>query len=301
MITSLSSFAQTSYSYYFNNNLHGTNGAPDLIPQCAATPTFSNDDFSSIGAGVRPVFNIATDCGLLFADSANFLQSGSYTIVLFMMMENVNGYRKLIDFKNLALDNGLYSLGGELGFYGSPALFSNNIYTDSTYFTAIISRDNTTKNVNMYANGQLVGSFRDTTNIAVYDSSRFLYFATDDSSTTTEALKGKLAMLRIFNYALDSAAAVAQTMTGTLLSVSETAAESTQTTIYPNPTTGILHIAYTAHSAASIDIYTIDGRLIQQDQLSDSGNISISPLPAGLYTMLISTQNSISYHKIIKQ
>ena len=166
MVCMILSHAQNSYSYYFNNNLQGTNGAPDLKAVCPGSVSYSLTDFSSVGGGVRPTLNISPRCGVLYADSMGLLRSGSsYTIVMYLMMQNVVGYRKLIDYKNLGPDGGLYSLGGELGFYGSPALFSNNIFTDSTYFSVVISRDSTTAQVDMYANAQHVGSFAVITNI----------------------------------------------------------------------------------------------------------------------------------------
>jgi hypothetical protein len=292
--------AQTSYSYYFNHNLHGTNGAPDLIPQCPGSVSYGTHDFSSIGGGVRPVFNINPNCGLLFSDGGGFLRKGSYTIEMYMMMYNVIGYRKLIDYKNLRTDDGLISLGGELGFNGTSALSIYNVYTDSVYFHVLITRDSASRVVNMYSNGALQASFQDTTALAVYDAHKFLYFLTDDSVTGTQSITGQIEMLRIFGYAMDSAAVVQQSSHSSVLSVQGPEAESGLVSVYPNPASALLHIASPSHSS-QVEIYSIDGRMVDQATTDSSADISIALLPAGMYLVRVTADGATSYHKVLKQ
>lgn len=72
-----------------------------------------------------------------------------------------------------------------------------------------------------------------------------------------------------------------------------------KTTLYPNPTNGIVNIKASSE-IKSIEIYSILGNLIRK--YPDANQIDISNLPSGTYIMkLTSTEGDISRQKLIKQ
>ncbi|HRS20060.1 MAG TPA: T9SS type A sorting domain-containing protein, partial [Bacteroidales bacterium] len=69
--------------------------------------------------------------------------------------------------------------------------------------------------------------------------------------------------------------------------------------VYPNPCKS--HIGISIDDAYMISIYTLLGQELMQIEVSDSTNIDISTLPAGMYIVQINTLNQVLYQLITKQ
>ncbi len=69
--------------------------------------------------------------------------------------------------------------------------------------------------------------------------------------------------------------------------------------VYPNPCKS--HIGISIDNAYMISIYTLLGQELMQIEVSDSTNIDISTLPAGMYIVQINTLNQVLYQLITKQ
>ena len=68
--------------------------------------------------------------------------------------------------------------------------------------------------------------------------------------------------------------------------------------VYPNPTDGILYIGGENMNMVKYSLYSIDGRLVQQDNITNS-QIDISKQPKGAYLLKIETKESVLQQVVI--
>jgi len=74
-----------------------------------------------------------------------------------------------------------------------------------------------------------------------------------------------------------------------------------KTQLYPNPTSGLVHIA-TNTGSANVSVTDVNGRVVCTKQLmGEYGDIDISNAQAGVYLFTISTQDVVTHRKVIKQ
>jgi hypothetical protein len=68
--------------------------------------------------------------------------------------------------------------------------------------------------------------------------------------------------------------------------------------IYPNPTSGIVHVNNSSKKIKSIKLYNLQGEFIEEFFTND---FSVSTLPAGIYFINVQTDQSTFVNKLIKQ
>jgi glucosylceramidase len=72
--------------------------------------------------------------------------------------------------------------------------------------------------------------------------------------------------------------------------------------VYPNPTQDYFQLNSRLNSGATVEVYSQSGNLIQRSNLfSGAGRVSISKIPAGVYTVKIITQEGSQVQKLVKQ
>ena len=176
------------------------------------------------------------------------------------------------------------------------------LFTDTGYTRIVIPRDSATQIVSLYAAGQSVYSFQDSTGLAVYDSNKILYFLTDDSIVTGESTTVQIAALRIYNYALDSATAKNLFLIGGPSGIPLVENSVSLATLYPNPTSSRLYIKLNNNlDNAVVEIYNIQEALMQQNRVSSSDNVSLVNLASGMYVVKIYSGNQVMFSKIAKE
>jgi hypothetical protein len=134
-----------------------------------------------------------------------------YTIEVDFSFTDVVGYRKVIDFKALTSDAGLYVVDTELQFVVIPVTGcpGNDCYTSppllfsaSTAVKVALSRDGS-GNVIGYVNGSAVLSFNDGGAVGVFDGvGGGANFFVDDTVTNTEQSAGVVRRIRIYDAAV---------------------------------------------------------------------------------------------------
>ena len=67
--------------------------------------------------------------------------------------------------------------------------------------------------------------------------------------------------------------------------------------LYPNPTTGVLHIGN--GEATHVDVLDIVGRLVARYE--NTNTIDLSKLPAGSYTLRITLPEGVLVRKVVKR
>ena len=102
-------------------------------------------------------------------------------------------------------------------------------------------------------------------------------------------------------YATDLAGNISEPGAFTILGVGFEALFNENLGIYPNPTTGLLNIEAMSISRPSVEIRSLDGRLIFQTRMDgQSGEIDISFLQKGIYFLTINSGGLSYSEKIIK-
>lgn len=191
--------------YSFHNNLHSAvAGAPDLALVGTGT-AYAGDTIN--GAPVT-VLTFTPSSGLSLTPTTDILPSSRvYTIAMLAKFDDGSRFNKLIDFANGNSDDGLYSWAGEMVFYG--LIFGTTSPIDQAYHSIVLTRD-AGGTVVCYVDGvqQLTGD-DSSGQIAVISATNTLRFFLDDSATSSEALSGAVAGIRIWDTALDDNAVAA--------------------------------------------------------------------------------------------
>jgi hypothetical protein len=185
-------------NYQFQNTLSSTiASAPDLVP-------FVLGSYSSASIGGTPttVYNFGKQQGLSL--DATGLISDNYTIAALFSFDDISDYRKILDFKNLTSDTGLYTIGGQLNFYneaiGGPTV------GPGTFFEVVLTRDSSNALMTAYFDGTPVFSFSDSSSLGVISAANLLNIFQDDAATGgNESSSGSVAGLRIFDNVLTDA------------------------------------------------------------------------------------------------
>ncbi len=295
--------AQKVYSYQFNNTLSCIGGGPDLKQNC--TGTYSTDSLKLIGIS-RPVYNFALNCGLVFYDTNNFISNGTYSIETYVALDDAGGgLRKIIDFKNLTTENGFYDNANKV-IFKSPDTTSGEFFDDKVWTFVTLTRNGTTKLTTIYANGQYVSSFKDTkNNLAVYDANKKLTFFEDDTTNQQQdASSGKVALINIYNYELDSVTATANfiTLSNLFTGIETINPINTGIRIFQNPVINLLKLQNFEKQVLYGGIYNMNGIELNTLTLKEgTQEINVSYLPSGVYVLRVSGANGFTQNlKFIK-
>jgi hypothetical protein len=136
-----------------------------------------------------------------------------YSIEITFSFSNVTNYNKLIDFKGLGSDAGLYVYNSQLQFVVIPITGcpGNDCYTSPVLFapdtqaTVTVTRDATSTVVG-YVGTAPVFTFVDGGSVGEFDTGgNVVNFCIDDTSTTTESSPGTVRRIRIYDAALTGA------------------------------------------------------------------------------------------------
>lgn len=172
-----------------------TNSLNDLV---GSTP-LNSDGGSITGAG----YAFGAQQGLNVSSALS--NAGNYSILMDFSFQDLSGYRKILDFKNLASDNGLYNLNTELNYYNF-SVGPTGALTVNTPAEVIITRDSGTQLVTGYVNGVSQISFTDSSSDAVFNAANgIIHFFEDDNVTGGRESSGGLATrISIYDGALTS-------------------------------------------------------------------------------------------------
>jgi hypothetical protein len=178
--------ATVTHFYGLSNTLTDAYGGPTLV--------------SNGGSLSASGYSFAANQGLSLS---NAIDPNNYSILLDYSLSDTAGWNKVIDFKNLTSDNGLYHQNGKLNFYPKGASNTTSI-GDNTPVRLVITRDGAT--TAGYFNGVQEFSFNDTSNDGVFSASNnIINFFIDDAATSgSEASGGSLQQIVIYNGALSS-------------------------------------------------------------------------------------------------
>jgi hypothetical protein len=192
--------AQTvTHIYELNGSYADTLGGPSLSPN-GGTLTATDYQFGA-------------NQGLSLSNA--LVDPADYSIELRFEFDATNGYRRILDFKNLTADQGLYNLDTTLRYFpvtnGPAGAFANNVFAD-----VVLTRDDVTDTVTGYVNGVQQFSFIDGGGDAVFSAANnIIWFFQDDNATGGESSAGTVDRIRIYNGDLSSSQVLALAQGGT--------------------------------------------------------------------------------------
>ena len=193
--------AQHSYIYEFANTLDETSGQGPTLTPLGEKGTFVQESLPELGGVQRTVYKFSKNCGLNYNMNTSKLNlRGSYTIEIYFKFDLLNSWKRVIDFKNRATDNGAYIFNGKLNFYNIITSDISPVAAgEYTHYTFVY--DAASNTVNIYADGIGKISFKDTQGDAQIDPNE-LHFFYDDLKVNNEASSGTVAYIKLFDYAV---------------------------------------------------------------------------------------------------
>ena len=181
--------------YRFQDSLASSVGAaPDLVEVGSGPSRFADE---SVRGRTRPVLKLGRGRGLSLSPTAGVIAGGAFTIELEFRLRRLEGYRKLIDFKQAPDFSGLYSLDGCLNLYPRRPARPATIGVD-TYVQVVLTRDASARVVG-YVDGIRQFSFHDRGRLAVIDGSHTLLFLRSESEMNAEPSGGAVSRIRLFD------------------------------------------------------------------------------------------------------
>lgn len=298
LLIGVSLTAQQSYTYNFDGNFTESSGNGPTL-QAICTGQFETETLPDYNLS-RQIYHFDENCGFTFDDSGGFIASGNYTIELYFKMKDLSVWRRVTDFKDRTSDYGCYVFNGEMNFYNIVTSTTAPFRADSFAHYAI-TRNNTTKKVVLYGDGNVLIDFIDNNEDAVYDgSNKKLHFFQDDLVVGGEASEGSIAVLKISNYAKDSVAVKTSynNLSGTLTGIKE--AEVLQSiNIYPNPANNFVSITNLPVNSI-IRLTDVSGKLIYTSKVADEQTvIGTENFGSGVYFIAIENNGSIANRKLV--
>jgi hypothetical protein len=118
-----------------------------------------------------------------------------YAVEITFRFDSVDGWRKVLDFKNRESDNGLYVYNGQLQFYSfAPA----GAFQAGRDYRVRLERDRTTRMVRGFIDDEPAFEFEDREGDAVFQNEKAGFFL-DDLSTSEEQSSGSASRIRIWD------------------------------------------------------------------------------------------------------
>src|SRR5262249_51052188 len=185
MVAGVACSARANSFFYFldNNTLADANGGPSLI---------------SYGGTLSNGYTFGVNKGLSLSGTGAF---DNYSIDIHFSFDNINatfnGYERILDFKNRALDEGLYNLNGKLVYFvgccsglggpNPPLLIGSSpgqVFASGQLADLLVTRSGGIFSASV--NGVLAFSFSDPTGLATLSGpDNIIYFFMDDFQSLT--------------------------------------------------------------------------------------------------------------------
>ena len=191
--------------YQFQNSRD--NSAPTVAPALTDLGAGNLFQTDTVDNNSQTVLRFPQGNGLQLQPTTGVVANDAYAVVAQFRFDNVQGYRRILDFKNGTSDGGLYVLDRRLVFY-PQALGGTNAPIAANTFVQVGLTRTAAGTVTGYVNGVKQFSFDDSmTQSAVIDSNNTLRFFQDNTSggATGEHSAGAVARIRLYNYTLTGA------------------------------------------------------------------------------------------------
>jgi OOP family OmpA-OmpF porin len=300
---------QNVLRYNFNNTLTETTGVGPALSVLGNQGVFVLDTLNEISGKTKTVYRFETNSGFQLDNTAagNFLGE-SYTIELYFKFDNLESWRRVVDWKNRKTDNGAYVFNGKLNFYNYIYSTGEAPVVAGQYTYYVITRDGATKKLLIYTDAGVKIDFDDNNNEGILDADHVLNFFYDDLTVPNEASSGAVALLNIYNHVLDSTTIIQNwnNINSQVFGVSESGKSNTSIRVYPNPAgdnTAIDLSNFRNDGMVRVSVAKMTGSVLWSREASAETSCTINvkslDLPAGIYMVRAESQNRISTQKLV--
>ncbi len=182
--------------YQFQDSFSGGTGTPPFAP--IGTTTFATETVDGVQ---RRVLTWAAGNGLRLHPTSQLNTSTSYTIVMLVRFQQVDGYRRILDFKQDPGPDGqrgLYVSGGTLLFFKFNSIYGPASINPNTWVQIVLTRD-AAKTFKGYVNGVEQFSFVDADDDAIAPKDALHFF---DDAQAVEETSGAISRFRLYRDAM---------------------------------------------------------------------------------------------------
>jgi OmpA-OmpF porin, OOP family len=300
--------SQSILRYNFNNTFTETNGVGPALTVLGNQGIFETDTLNEISGKTKTVYRFEKNSGFQFDNAAagNFL-GGTYTIELYFLFDNLQSWKRVIDWKNRKTDNGAYVYYGQLNFYDH--IYSGQapvVPGEYTYY--VVTRDGATNKLLIYTDDGIQIDFTDSSGDGVIDEDHVLNFFYDDLMVPDEASSGAVALLNLYNYVLDSNTIKQNfiNISSQVFSVREINKKEIPIQVFPNPANDKVTIdlrKFNNDGLVRVSLFNLTGSEIYTIMIPSGNQADIdlvtSSFPAGIYLFKAESDTRISTQKIV--
>jgi len=297
---------QSVLYYNFLNSLNEVGGAGPALTVLGTQGSYVTDTLNEIGSTDKTVYRFEKNSGVQFNNVAagNFIGE-SYTIELYFVFDELSSWKRVVDWKNRKTDWGAYVYYGQLNFYN--ILYSQEApVAEGEYTYYVITRDAATKELNIYTDAEVEINFTDNNGDALIDGDGVLNFFYDDLSVPNEASSGAVAMLKLYNYALDSTAirTTWNSLGSSVFGIND-APDALKFSVYPNPASSFVKVdlsGFPTGQELQWKIFDISGKPLLSGIVHSTEaqlTIPVSSLAGGLYNFQLSGRNRVMSTRFI--
>ncbi|HOW31079.1 MAG TPA: T9SS type A sorting domain-containing protein [Bacteroidales bacterium] len=303
----LVSSSQSMLFYNFRNTLDETNGKGPTLKVLGNEGVYVTDTLSEIGGSDKTVYRFEKNNGFQFdnKEAGGFIGE-SYTIELYFVFDELTSWKRVADWKKRKSDNGAYVYYGQLNFY--PEIYSGTAPVfEGEYTYYVITRDGLSDVTKVYTDAEVMIEFTDSYDYAVIDADSVLNFFYDDLVVPNEASSGAVAMLKLYNYVLDSATIKDNwdDIGGTVFGINENKLSMVPVRVFPNPATDNITVDLAnMGNKEDIEINVLNNAGTQLfatriNRGNKTYSIPLKGFASGLYLVRINTPSSYTNAKFI--
>jgi OmpA-OmpF porin, OOP family len=293
IIFNLSLFSQSIYHYNFEDSFQEANGFGPSLTVLGDEGSFVIDTLDKINQVTKKVYRFDKNSGFQLDNAlAGGFLGHSYTIELYMKLDELDSWKRVVDWKNRKSDYGAYVYYGRLNFY--PFQYSEEVPVEPGVYTYyVITRDSATQELLIYSDAEVKISFTDNGGNALLDVDQVLNFFHDDLVVPNEASSGSVAMLKIYSHKLE-ASTIAENynqLSTQIFSVPEIELH-TRIKVYPNPASDEIYIdlsEFSNYEPVDLKFFDVSGQLVFEQRSSgphtNNVRIKLPEVPAGVYIL----------------
>jgi len=299
--------SQSVLHYDFTNSTSEVHGnGPELIV-LGNSGFYVEDTLGEVGFAKKWVYRFEENSGLQFDNTAagNFLGE-NYTIELYFVFDALNSWKRVVDWKNRKTDYGAYVYNGELNFY--PYVYSGEapvVVGEYTYY--VITRNGETQELIIYTDAQSQITLTDSFGDALLDDENVLNVFHDDLVVPNEASSGAVAMLKLYNYTLDSTTIKNNwdDLAGNIFSIGEQRKINTTIETFPNPAQNCFFVNlsnFKEGEPVTITLVNTTGITVFKDE-ADTGQkqikLNVADIQNGIYVLIAESRSKRASEKVI--
>ena len=301
---------QSVLHYDLNNSLNEVNGNGPALTVLGTDGVYVEDTLNEIGSVNKLVYRFEANSGLQFDNTlANDFLGENYTIEIYFVFDQLNSWKRVVDWKNRKSDHGAYVYNGQLNFY-PHAISSDAPVVAGEYTYYVVTRSSASAELLLYTDAETYITLTDAVGDALLDEDNVLNLFHDDLIVSNEASSGAVAMIKLYNYALDATAIQDNfdDLAGNVFFIGENSKINTTIDAFPNPVSDNLNVDisnFDDNESVSLKLVNVIGATVYETEIK-SGNynshvINTSELMNGIYILVAESASKQARGKILIQ